>query len=105
MKCLGVAVGVAHVSGLIHGDPPGRAPPHKVEEFLRLKEKLQAIKGSGFMRDVRCVLAHPTLMNCFIESYGLNFVPEDLKRDTVLQQVTADVDSQGGAARASHTDK
>ena len=48
------------------------------------------------MRDVRCVLAHPTLMNCFIESYGLNFVPEDLKRDTVLQQVTADVDSQGG---------
>ena len=72
-------------------------------EFLRLKEKLQAIKGSGFMRDVRCVLAHPTLMNCFIESYGLNFVPEDLKRDTVLQQVTADVGSQGGAARASHT--
>ena len=38
-----------------------------------------------------------------IESYGLNFVSEDLKRDTVLQQVTADVDSQGGAARASHT--
>ena len=72
-------------------------------EFLRLKEKLQAIKGSGFMRDVRCVLAHPTLMNCFIESYGLKFVPEDLKRDTVLQQVTADVGSQGGAARASHT--
>ena len=31
-----------------------------------------------------------------IESYGLNFVPEDLKRDTVLQQVTADVHSQGG---------
>ena len=74
--------------------------PHAV---MRLKEKLQGIKGSGFMRDVRCVLAHPTLMNCFIESYGLNFVPEDLKRDTVLQQVTADVGSQGGAARASHT--
>ena len=51
------------------------------------------------MRDVRCVLAHPTLMNCFIESYGLNFVPEDLKRDTVLQQVTADVGSQGGAMK------
>ena len=75
-------------------------------EFLKLKEKLQGIKGSGFMRDVRCVLAHPTLMNCFIESYGLNFVPEDLKRDTVRNAGHNGRRRQPGRcdeARASHT--
>ena len=65
-------------------------------EFTRLKEQLQAIKGSDVLRDVRCVLSHPTSTNCFIESYGLNFVTGDLNRDTALQEVTADDDSPGG---------
>ena len=66
------------------------------KEFARLKNELQAIKGSGFLRDVRCFLSHPTSTNCFIESYGLNFVTGDLNRDTALQEVTADDDSPGG---------
>ena len=65
-------------------------------EFTKLKEGLHAIKGSGFLRDVRCVLAHPTSTICFIESYALNFVTGDLNRDTALQEVTADDDSAGG---------
>ena len=31
-----------------------------LNEFTRLKEQLQAIKGSDVLRDVRCVLSHPT---------------------------------------------
>ena len=69
------------------------------KEFARLKEDLQAIKGSGFLRDVRCILSHPTSTNSFIESYGLNFVVGDLNRDTALQEVTDDDDDSPGGRR------
>ena len=76
------------------------------QEFKRLKRELQQMRGSDFLRDTRCVVAHPTATNCFIESYGLNFVPEDRRRDTALQEVTAGEDeSPGGRVTwASHTD-
>ena len=65
------------------------------QEYMRLRRELQAIKGSDFMRDVRCVMSHPTSSNCFIESHGLNSVPDDLRRQAALQQVS-DADSPGG---------
>ena len=72
------------------------------QEFVRLKRELQALKGSDVLRDVRCVLSHPTSSNCFIESHGFNSIPEDLRRQTALQQVT-DLESLVWAARASES--
>ena len=69
------------------------------QEFKRLKRELQEMRGSDFLRDTRCVVAHPTATNCFIESYGLSFVPEDRQRDAALQEVTAGEDESPGGRR------
>ena len=61
-----------------------------------MKREIQAIEGSDVLRDLRCVVANPTTSNCFIESVGLNFVPEDLKRDEALNQVMDEDRSPGG---------
>ena len=68
------------------------------QELTRLRRERHEIKGSDFMLDVRCVVTHPTSTNCFIESHGLNFVPDDLRREAVLQEVTG-ADSLGGRGR------
>ena len=69
------------------------------QEFKRLRRELQSLRGSDFLVDTRCMVTHPTSTNCFIESYGLNFVPDDLKRDSVLQEATDDEESSPGGRR------
>ena len=69
------------------------------QEFRRLRRELQSLRGSDFLVDTRCMVTHPTSTNCFIESYGLNFVPDDLKRDSVLQEATDDEESSPGGRR------
>ena len=73
------------------------------QEFRRLRRDLQSLRGSDFLVGTRCMTTHPTSTNCFIESYGLNFVPDDAKRDSVLQEFTEDEESSPGGRRGLFT--